>query len=128
MMRIKLDENIPVTAKHGIQALGHDVDTVLEEALGGRDDEAVWAASQTEARFFVTQDLDFSDLRKFRPGTHHGLMLVRLPDEEQPLLPAYLEGWFSAMEGGTWEGCFVVATPRKLRVVSRKSREASQDA
>jgi predicted nuclease of predicted toxin-antitoxin system len=26
----------------------------------------------------ITQDLDFSDTRKFQPGTHHGIVLIRL--------------------------------------------------
>jgi hypothetical protein len=34
---------------------------------------------QAHGRVFITQDLDFSDARKYVPGTHHGLLLVRLP-------------------------------------------------
>ena len=26
----------------------------------------------------ITQDLDFSDIRKFQPGTHYGIVVVRL--------------------------------------------------
>ena len=48
------------------------------EGLAGRADPDVWQASQKAERFLVTQDLDFSDIRKFYPGTHHGLMLVRM--------------------------------------------------
>jgi predicted nuclease of predicted toxin-antitoxin system len=29
------------------------------------------------ARFFVTLDTDFSDVRKFTPGSHPGILLVR---------------------------------------------------
>jgi hypothetical protein len=39
--------------------------------------------AQRAGRFLVTQDLDFSDVRRFEPGSHHGLLLVRLPDAEQ---------------------------------------------
>jgi len=56
---------------------------VLDENLGGRDDDTVWAAAQAEQRFLVTQDLDFSDARRFVPGTHAGVLIVRLPDSEQ---------------------------------------------
>ena len=34
-MKIKLDENIPVRVSQKLQSLGHDVDTVLDESLGG---------------------------------------------------------------------------------------------
>ena len=68
-MKLKLDENMPQSAAMRLAALGYDVDTVLDEQLGGRSDEDVWAAAQTEDRFLVTHDLDFSDTRKFEPGT-----------------------------------------------------------
>jgi predicted nuclease of predicted toxin-antitoxin system len=116
MMRIKLDENIPARAAAHLRALGHDADTVLEEGLGGREDAAIWAATQGEGRFFITQDMDFSDARKFAPGTHHGVMLVRIPEEEQPRLPDYLAVWFSTEDWQSWDGAFVVATPHKLRI------------
>jgi predicted nuclease of predicted toxin-antitoxin system len=115
-MRIKLDENIPASAVARLRSSGHDADSVLEEGFGGREDDAVWEAAQTEGRFFITQDLDFSDVRRFAPGTHHGVMLVRIPEEEQPRLPDYLASWFSTGDSASWAGAFVVATPHKLRV------------
>ena len=69
-MKLKLDENIPQSAAARLVALGYDVDTVLDEQLGGRSDEDVWAAAQAEGRFLVTHDLDFPDTRKFEPGRH----------------------------------------------------------
>ncbi len=36
------------------------------------------AFRQTEERFLITQDLDFSDMRRYGPGTHAGLLLVRI--------------------------------------------------
>jgi len=81
-VKLKLDENIPQSAATRLAALGYDVDTVLEEQLGGRSDEDVWAAAQGEGRFLVTHDLDFSDTRKFEPGKHAGVLIVRLPDSD----------------------------------------------
>lgn len=115
-MRLKLDENIAVSAAPRLAALGHDVHTVPEEGLGGRPDADVWLAAQTEERFLVTQDLDFSDERRFAAGTHAGILLVRLPDAEQWRVSDYLSAWFSTPDAGTWERCFVIATPTKVRV------------
>jgi predicted nuclease of predicted toxin-antitoxin system len=123
-MKLKLDENISRSTQSRLAALGFDVDTVLEESLGGHPDAQVWAAAQAEGRLLITQDLDFSDARKFSPGSHHGLVLVRLPDSEQWRLADYVVAWFSSAEAKTWEGCFVVATPNKVRVLrpSKKNR------
>lgn len=116
-MKLKLDENLPVTLAARLSERGYDVDTVRDEGLGGRPDETVWQAAQTEARFLVTQDLDFSDTRKFIPGTHHGILLVRLPDSEQWRVADYVVGWLSDAEASSWSGCVIVATPNKVRVI-----------
>ncbi|HKY40636.1 MAG TPA: DUF5615 family PIN-like protein [Polyangiaceae bacterium] len=115
-MRLKLDENLPQSVAPRLAALGFEVDTVLDENLGGRDDDTVWAAAQAEQRFLVTQDLDFSDARRFAPGTHAGVLIVRLPDSEQWRVADHLVAWFSDADARTWVGCLVVATPNKVRV------------
>ncbi|WP_436611369.1 DUF5615 family PIN-like protein [Sorangium sp. So ce1024] len=68
-MRIKLDENLPSSLVEALAQLGHDVDSVPQERLQGSSDPDIWAAAQAEGRFLVTQDLDFSDVRQFAPGT-----------------------------------------------------------
>ena len=69
-MKIKLDENLPLRLAFLLQELGHDVDTVQDEQLVGHRDAEIWNAAQRESRFLITQDLDFSDSRKFVPGSH----------------------------------------------------------
>ena len=69
-MKVKLDENIPVRLSDELALLGHDVDTVASEGLKGKSDGDVWRAAQQEGRLLITQDLDFSDMRRFKPGTH----------------------------------------------------------
>jgi predicted nuclease of predicted toxin-antitoxin system len=116
-VKIKLDENIPHGVRDRFAGQELDIETVIDEGLGGRPDTEVWAAAQAEGRFLVTQDLDFSDRRKFAPGTHHGLLIVRLPDGEQWRIGDYVTAWLSSPDLATWAGCFVVATPTKVRVL-----------
>ena len=79
-MNVKLDENLPRRLVSALSNFGHDVDTVRSEQLAGRNDADVWNAAQSAGRFLITQDLDFSDLRRYTPGTHAGLLLVRLAE------------------------------------------------
>jgi predicted nuclease of predicted toxin-antitoxin system len=118
-MKIKLDENIPAGLAPILAELSHDVDTVLQEGLGGAADPEVWQAAQQEERFFVTQDLDFSDPRQFAPGTHHGLLLVRLRDPSRTKLIQLIRNVFQNEQVEQWAGCLVVATERKTRVRGR---------
>ena len=114
-MKIKLDENIPSDVMSS-NVLQHDIDTVELEGLSGAVDATVWQAAQREGRFFVTQDLDFSDLRAFAPGTHNGLLLIRLRTPSRRVLTERLIELLSMEEAETWSGAFVVATDSKLRV------------
>lgn len=116
-MKIKLDENLPESLIAGLAALDHDTDNVRQEGLAGRDDPDVWAAVQAEGRFLITQDLDFSDVRKFQPGTHHGLLLVRLPDAGRLALFRRIVEVFDNEDVESWTHCFVVLSGHKLRVL-----------
>lgn len=115
-MRIKLDEDLPAAMVPLLAALGHEVDTVPAERLGGQDDDVVWRAAQADRRFLVTQDLDFSDARKYAPGTHHGLLLVRLPQPGRIALHDRVVRLFRTEAVNTLSGCLVTATPTKVRV------------
>ncbi|MGZ5434198.1 MAG: DUF5615 family PIN-like protein [Thermoanaerobaculia bacterium] len=52
-MRIKVDENLPLSLVEILKDAGHDADHVVTEGLTGRDDLAVWAAAQVEDRFLI---------------------------------------------------------------------------
>lgn len=110
-MKIKLDENLPEQLVEELAARGHDVDNVQMEGLAGRDDPSVWSAAQAEERFFITQDLDFSDIRQFAPGSHHGLMLVRLRSPGRIALTTRIAEAFEFEETAeNWSRCFIVLT------------------
>jgi predicted nuclease of predicted toxin-antitoxin system len=77
-MRIKIDENLPPQIAQKLTSFGHDVHTARDEGLSGCVDLIIWEAAQRDGRFLITQDLDFSDTRRFAPGEHHGILLIRL--------------------------------------------------
>lgn len=113
-MKIKLDENMPAALADGLRALGHDVHTVPDEGLAGSIDSEVWAAAQREERLLITQDLDFSNIRQFMPGTHQGILLVRLRAPGRLALAQAVTRLFASQSTEDWHGCFLVLTERKL--------------
>jgi predicted nuclease of predicted toxin-antitoxin system len=116
-MKIKLDENLPLGLALVLRSLTHDVHTVVEEGLSGCEDSELWKVAQSESRFLITQDLDFSDARRFTPGTHKGLLLVRLRSPDRMSLIRRVQDVFQREDVNAWNGCFVVATERKVRVM-----------
>ena len=115
-MKIKLDENLPDRLAPVLTALGHSVDTARGEHLTGHADPQVWTATQAAQRFLITQDLDFSDMRRYAPGTHAGLLLVRLTRPGRNALFERISRIFQTEKVEDWTGCLVVATEQKVRV------------
>lgn len=82
-MRLKLDENLGRSVAAWLRNAGHDVDTVAEEGLVGAEDAAVLAAAAADQRALVTNDLDFSDPRRYRPSFYEGIVVVRVARQTQ---------------------------------------------
>ena len=119
-MKIKLDENVPVELIGSLVARGHDVHTVQQEALSGKSDPVIFDAANREQRLLFTQDLDFSDIRRFAPGTHSGIVLIRLRDPSRRRIINRINQILELYLIEDWSRCFVVISDKKLRV--RKPR------
>jgi predicted nuclease of predicted toxin-antitoxin system len=115
-MKVKLDENLPRRLASRLAGMGHDVQTVGEEGIAGRVDPVIWEAAQRETRFLITQDMDFSNAQSFVPGSHYGILLIRLRTPSRRALIQRVEDLFREEDVAQWARCFVVATERKVRV------------
>ena len=116
-MKFKLDENLPVQLKFLLSQLSHDVHTTRDESLTGHSDQEIWESAQRESRFLITQDMDFSDLRQYAPGSHFGILLLLLHAPDRSNLTRRVGELFRVENVSEWSGCFVVATELKVRVV-----------
>jgi|SRR5689334_12287301 len=124
-MKIKVDENLPLRVSTLLSGLGHDAHTVHDERLTGRPDDEIWQAAQAESRFLLTQDMDFSDLRSYAPGSHHGILLIRLQSPRRRDLAERILQLFREEQVSKWVGCFVVATERKIRILKPPNMTSS---
>jgi predicted nuclease of predicted toxin-antitoxin system len=115
-MRIKIDECLPAEIIELLSEYGHKAETVRDEGLTGSPDDVIWETVKNEELFLITSDLDFSDIRRFVPGTHPGLLLLRLRKEGKNRMLSYLGKLFSDYNLNDWAGCFIVATDHKIRV------------
>lgn len=83
-MRFKVDENLPVEIAEALRHAGHDAATVLEQQFGGSGDAQVATLCQREGRALVTLDMDFADIRNYPPAEFHGLIVLRLRQQDKP--------------------------------------------
>jgi predicted nuclease of predicted toxin-antitoxin system len=79
--RLKVDEDLPRQIADMLNAHGHDARTVLEQGWSGASDDDLWHRVQAERRWLLTADKGVADLRRYPPGSHAGIILLR-PQEE----------------------------------------------
>lgn len=87
-MRIKLDEDLSEQLTEPFRKAGYETTTVYRQHWSGKSDTDLWSLVQHEKEFFVTADLDFSDLRRYRPGSHHGILILR---SKSQLISSFLQ-------------------------------------
>jgi predicted nuclease of predicted toxin-antitoxin system len=113
---VKLDENLGLTHARALKDLGYEADRVYDEGLSGETDETVWRHVCAEARFFITLDLDFADVRRFPPGHHPGILLLRPRSRSRE---AVLEVLLRVLREQSLEGlkgCLTVADDLNTRI------------
>ena len=71
---------------------GHDVDTVVDEGLGGGHDDDVVAKATAESRLLITLDRGLGDVRRYPPGSHGGILVLRVEDQSAQSVVSRLEG------------------------------------
>ena len=115
-LKIKTDEDLPASVAVKLCGVGYLAETVIEEGMGGAKDPALWRAVQAEGRFLITADKGFADVRKYPPGTHRGVLLLRPDEDGIGLVEALVE--LVLREGGLerLRGAVAVASPRGLRI------------
>ena len=115
-MKFKLDENLDVRAEAALSGAGHDVATVVGQDLGGAADPVIAEAVGAEARVLVTLDRGFADIRAYPPGTHPGIVVLRLRRQGLASVIAALE-LLAGYEGlAGIGGCTVIVSDADVRV------------
>ena len=116
-MHIKVDEDLPRAVAQRFRQAGYTCSTVPEQRLGGWKDPALWEVVQAHQQYLVTGDKGFGDIRRYPPGTHWGILVLR-PAEEgiRPFVELVELVLGSVPDLSTLEGLLAVASPHGLRI------------
>jgi hypothetical protein len=68
------------------------------------------------ARLLVTFDLGFGDVRRYPPGGHDGIILLRLEDQHPELVLDVLRRLLAQQDLDSVEGALVVVTDTTVRI------------
>ncbi|HEY6321135.1 MAG TPA: DUF5615 family PIN-like protein [Thermoanaerobaculia bacterium] len=114
--RVKLDENLAASHQQLLRERGYQADSVRDQGLAGSSDDVLWSRVVAEGRFLVSLDLDFSDVRRFKPGTHPGILLVRARQPSASAVGEVLRRVLDERQLEDLAGCLAVADERGTRV------------
>lgn len=112
---IKVDEDLPRSIADLLREAGHNACTVVDQGLGGTPDAKLWDIVQNEGRLLMTADLGFSDARRFPPGSHAGVILLRLHEESREAYRQLVHALLAAQALDRLTGTITVVTPDRIR-------------
>jgi predicted nuclease of predicted toxin-antitoxin system len=115
-VKFKLDENMPVSSAAILARAGHDVDTVGEEGLGGAPDAEVVAAATAAGRVLISLDVGLADIRAYSPGSHAGIVVLRLTDQSAAAISNALSDLAAAAAADSLAGAVAVLQRGLLRI------------
>ena len=76
----------------------------------------MWVRVQAEGRWLITADKEFGDVRKYRPGMHAGVVLIRADNESRRRYIELARTVLRSLRLEDIPGCLVVVTPRGIRL------------
>ena len=115
-MKFKLDENLPVSSAAILTSAGHDVDTVAQEGLIGALDRHVAAAATAAGRILVSLDRGLGDIRAYPPGSHAGIVVLRLTDQSAASATKAVSDLATLTDPGSLAGAVAVLQRGLLRI------------
>jgi len=124
-MKIKIDEDLPKAVAEMVRRQIQDTTTVVGEMLSGILEPDLWKIIQKEERFLITGDKAFANIRRYQPGTHFGVLLLRPEENGIPQLKLLIS---EVLKSGMLEKlsrCIAVATLGRLRIRRPKTSDDS---
>ena len=115
-VRLKVDENLPGDVADALVSHGYDAVTVGDQGWQGLNDDELWPRIQSEGRWLVTADKEFADLRRYPPGTHVGIILLRLSEESREDYSQLAESVVQRVKLDDIAGAVVVVNQRGVRI------------
>jgi len=123
-----IDEDVHRSVAEPLQELGHRVLDVRDHGLRGASDAEVFAFAQEHKAALLTGDLDFANLLAFPLGSHHGILVVRFPNEmSTQKINEELLRELRGLEDEEIEGSLIILEPGRMRIRRPPTTEEGLD-
>ena len=116
MPKFKLDENLPIEAAPLLRDAEYDTATILDQQMTGVPDSTVASICKEEDRVLVTLDLDFADIRLYRPADHAGIIVLRLTRQCKQNVLDLIERFIPVLGRESVAGLLWVVDSNRIRI------------
>jgi predicted nuclease of predicted toxin-antitoxin system len=95
----------------------HATEDVRDVGLRGRSDQEIFDYAQVQGAILITADKGFANILHFPPGTHAGIVVVRVPNElpTQKVNQELLRG-LADLKGEELSGLLVIIEVGRTRI------------
>lgn len=117
MWRFLVDEAMPRSTVGALRNAGYEAEDVRDVGLRSAVDRRVYEYAQSHNAILVTEDMDFSNVLDYPLETHHGIVVLRVPQDysaqqkNRTLLNALKE-----LEEQSLKSALVIVTTDRVRI------------
>lgn len=116
-MNAVIDEDLPRSFTAVLSALGFTSLDVRNHGLRGHSDEEIFAFAQKTKAVLFSADRGFSNILAFPPGTHHGIVVLRFPNEMSVnTINEAVKSLLENLAFTDYRGNLIILSPEKLRI------------
>jgi len=116
-LKFLADESCDFSVVRCLRTANYDVEAIMEIASGESDANIIKMAVSS-GRVLITEDRDFGDLVYAHQNKHGGIILIRYPSTARKNMADAIRDLIQK-KGDSLIGCFVVASPLKVRIRTR---------
>jgi predicted nuclease of predicted toxin-antitoxin system len=115
-MKLFADECVYRVTVEALRAWGHDVVTTQEEGLAGKADTVQLARATEQGRVLITNDLDFSHIRRYPPADHRGVIVLKMRPKILSEVHSVLKGLLGCVTEDDLDRTLTVVDHNKYRM------------
>jgi predicted nuclease of predicted toxin-antitoxin system len=116
-MNAVIDEDLPRSFAKTFSQTGFTPLDIRDHNLRGASDERIYSFAQKKNAILFSADLGFSNILRFPPGTHHGICILRYPNEMPTSeVNQSVKALLEKLTQNDYTGSLIILSPGKLRL------------
>jgi len=117
VIRFLIDADLPRSLCTALRKRGYLADDVRELGLGAATDQTALHHATRRGLTLIPADKGFSNLLRFPPGTHHGIIVARFPHHSQAQTKVrFLLRWIPTLQDEDIRGNLLIIQPKGIRI------------